>query len=73
MFALTTKENVILFHQQYYSQIDGVAMGYPLCPTLTNIFLCYHKTTGLKHCLKSFKPTYCKRYFDDFFVLLVKP
>ena len=29
MLPLTTKENVILFDQKYYSQIDGVAMGSP--------------------------------------------
>ena len=27
MLSLTTKENVILFDEKYYSQIDGVAMG----------------------------------------------
>ena len=42
MLSLTTKENVILFDQKYYSQIDGVAMRSPLGPTLANIFLCYH-------------------------------
>ena len=42
MLSLTTKENVILFDQKYYSQIDGVAMGSPLGPTFANIFLCYH-------------------------------
>ena len=45
MLWLTTKENFILFDQKYYSQIDGVAMGSPLGPTLADIFLCYHKTT----------------------------
>ena len=37
MLLLTTKENVILFDQKYYSQIDGVAMGSLLGPTLANI------------------------------------
>ena len=32
MLSLTTKENVVLFYQMYYSQIDGVAMGSPLGP-----------------------------------------
>ena len=45
MLSFTTKENVILFDQKYYSQIDGVAMRSPLGPTLANIFLCYHETT----------------------------
>ena len=47
MFSLTIKDNVILFDQKYYSQIDGVAMESSLGPTLANIFLCYHETTWL--------------------------
>ena len=72
ILSLTTKESTILFHQKYYSQIDGVAMGSPLGPTLVNI-LCYHETTWLKNCPKSFKPVYDKRYVNDIFVLFEKP
>ena len=53
MLSLTTKENVILFDQKYYSQIDGVSMGSRLGPALANILLCYHKTTWLKSYLKN--------------------
>ena len=73
MLSLTTKENVILFDEKYYSQIDGVAMGSPLSPTFANIFLCHHETTWLKNCPKAFKPVYYKRYVDDIFVLFEKP
>ena len=72
MLSFTTKENVILFDQKYYSQIDGVAMRSPLGPTLANIFLCYHETTWLKNCPISFKPVYYKRYVDDIFVSVGK-
>ena len=61
MLSLTTKEKIILFDQKYYSQLDGVAIGSSLGPTLTNIFLCYHETTWLKDCPKSFKQVYYKR------------
>ena len=44
MLSLTLKESAILFDNKYYSQIDGVAMGSPLGPTLANIFLCYHES-----------------------------
>ena len=70
MLPLTNKENVILFDQMYYSQIDVVAMGFPLGPTLANIFLCYHETTWLKNCPKSFKPLYYKRYSMTFLYCL---
>ena len=73
MLSLTTKENVVLFDQKYYSQIDEVAIGSPLGPTLANIFLCYHETTWLKNCRKYFKPVYYKSYVHDIFVLFGKP
>ena len=60
MLSLITKENVILFDQKYYSQINGGAMGSPLGPTLDNIFLCSHDSTWLKICPKSFKLVYYK-------------
>ena len=43
-----------------------------LGPALANIFLCYHETTWLKSCPKSFKPVYYKRYVDGIFVLFEK-
>ena len=73
ILLLTTKENVILFYQKYYIQIEGVAMGSPLGSTLANVFLCYHETTWLRNCPKSFKPVYYKRYVNDIFVLFEKP
>ena len=73
MLLLTTKENVILLDQKYYRQIDGVAMGSPLGPTLADIFLCHHETTWLKNYSKTFKLVYYKRYVDDSFVLFEKP
>ena len=58
MLSLTLKESVILFDNKYYSQIDAVAMGSPLGPTLANTFLCYHERNWLKDCPKDFKPVY---------------
>ena len=48
MLSLTLKESIILFYNKYYSQIDGVARGSPLGPTLANIFHCYHESNWLK-------------------------
>ena len=73
MLSLTLKESIILFDNKYYSQIDGVAMGSPLGPTLANVFLCYHESNWLKDCPKDLKPVYYKIYVDDIFVLFNKP
>ena len=58
MLSLTLEESIILFDNKYYSQINGVAMGSPLGPTLENIFLFYHESNSLKVCPKDFKPVY---------------
>ena len=52
---------VFLFDLKYYSQIDGIAMGSPLGPTLVNIFLRHHETTWVKNCPEAFKPVYYKK------------
>ena len=69
LLELATKESLILFDNQYYKQIDGVAMGSPLGPTLANIFLCHYEEMWLDNCPKQFKPEYYRRYVDDTFVL----
>ena len=50
-------------------QIDGVAMGSPLGPTLANAFLVYHQKNWLEHCPVEYGPLYYRRYVDDIFVL----
>ena len=73
MLSITTKTSTILFNSNYYNQIDGVAMGSPLGPTLANAFLCSQKTIWLNECPMEFKPVYYKRYVDDIFVLFRSP
>ena len=46
MLSLITKENVILFDQKCYSQIDEVAMESPLGPTLANFIYAITKLRG---------------------------
>ena len=72
MLSLTTKESIILFHMQFYGEIDGVAMGSPLGLTLANLFLCHHEKKWLNDCPNNFKPVFYKRYVDDIFVLFKK-
>ena len=68
-----THEPWFIFNQQFYQQIDGVAMGSPLGPTLANIFMSYHEKSWLENCPISFKPVYYKRYIDDIFVMFTSP
>ena len=70
LLTLATTESFILFNARYYQQIDGVAMGSPLGPTLANIFLCHKEEQWLNNCPHAFKPIYYRRYVDDIFVLL---
>ena len=70
ILTIATKESFILFNGAYYQQLDGVAMGSPLGPTLANIFLGYHEEKWLADCPSEFKPAYYRRYVDDIFILL---
>ena len=69
LLELATKESLFVFNKEYFRQIDGVAMGSPLGPTLANIFLCHYEEKWLNSCPKQFKPTYYRRYVDDIFCL----
>ena len=69
LLTLATKESHFLFNNTLYKQVDGVAMGSPLGPTLANAFLAFHEKQWLKDCPKEFKPVYYRRYVDDIFVL----
>ena len=69
LLTLAVKNSCFLFNGEYYEQVDGVAMGSPLGPTLANIFLCHHEESWIKKCPKQFKPEYYNRYMDDTFLL----
>ena len=40
------KESYFIFNDILYKQIDGVAMGSPLGPTLANTLLCFYEKSG---------------------------
>ena len=61
------------FEGKIYKQIEGVAMGSPLGPTLANAFLCFHEQIWLNECPDEFKPAYYRRYINDIFVLFRSP
>ena len=69
LLETATSESSFIFDFLLYKQIDGVAMGSPLGPTLANAFLCHYEKEWLENCPSFFKPVVYKRYVDDIFVL----
>ena len=70
---LCTKNNLFLFNNQLYMQLDGAPMGRSISPILANIFLCHQEENWINDCPPEFKPiSYC-RYVDDTFALFNNP
>ena len=69
LLSLATKESYFIFNGLLYKQIDGVAMGSPLGPSLANAFLSYHEKSWLNNCPQEFKPVFYQHYVDDIFIL----
>ena len=65
----TMSESLILFSKEFYKQHGGVAIGSPIGPTLTNVFVYYHEKIWLQNCPSKFKPVIYRRYVDDTFLL----
>ena len=51
------------------NQIDGVAMGSPLRPSLVNIFMCALERKFHDNCPYEFKPSLYRHYVDDTFCI----
>ena len=68
LLMLAAFESFFVFDGEYYIQVDGVAMGSPLGPTLANAFLCYYEKKWLRECPETFLPNVYKRHVDDIFV-----
>ena len=69
LLSVATKDSHFIFDDTLYEQINGVAMGSPLGPTLANTFLVYHEKNWLENCPVEYRPLYYRRYVDDIFVL----
>ena len=50
LLSLAT-ESSFIFNESWFKQIDGVAMGSPLAPTLANAFLCFMEKGGQNNAL----------------------
>ena len=72
LLTLAVKSSCFVFNDTYYQQIDGVAMGSPLGPTFSNLFLVYYEQKWLMNCPLQFKPKFYRRYVDDIFLMFDK-
>ena len=57
----------------YMSKSNGLGMGLPHSPTLSNLFLSFHESVWLDNCPLDFKPVLYRRYVVDCFLLFRKP
>ncbi|XP_065663335.1 uncharacterized protein LOC136085793 [Hydra vulgaris] len=64
LLQISTSGSHFLFNGKFYDQLDGVAMGTPLAPTLANMFIGFHEQTWVNNCSSSI-PIFYKRYVDD--------
>ena len=69
LLEYATKKSFLLFNGSFYNQVDGVAMGSHLGPTLASVFLCHWEEIWPRKCPKQFAPKYYKRFMDDTFML----
>ena len=58
LLSLATKESYFFVNKFLYKQIDQVAIGSPLKPTLNDAFLCFYDKITLEYCPDKFKLAY---------------
>ena len=66
LFMYATSMNHFLFKGCFYDQIDGVAMGSPLGPTLANLFMGHHEQRWIEE-FNECEVLMYRRYVDDIF------
>ena len=68
LFEFATSKTNFLFQGVVYDQIDGIAMGSALAPTLANLFMGYHEKRWLDD-YEDAGPSFYRRYVDDIFAV----
>ena len=58
LFRMALQNNFFNFDGKIYKQIDRVAMGTPLGPSLANAYLCFHEQIWFNDFSEDFKPVY---------------
>jgi hypothetical protein len=64
-----TNHTTFQFNSEYYSQIDGVAMGSPLAPLMADVCMNYILDEAMKRVKPSQQPSVLYRYVDDLFLV----
>ena len=67
LLRAAVRSNYFWFDGIVYQQVDRVAIGSPLGPSLANAFLAHYKKIWLINCPDHFKFVYYKRYVNDIF------
>ena len=65
LLGLAVRESYFMFDKKIYMQVDGVAMGSPLGPTLANVFMVHLEEIIMSKCPPNFKPVFYWRYVVD--------
>ena len=73
LLNIATKETFLMFNNNYYKQVDGLAIWYSLGPALANIFMCNFESKWLCNCPNDFKPMFYRRYIDDILMIYSSP
>lgn len=66
LFMFATSMTHFQFKGKFYDQVDGVAMGSPLGPTLANLFMGHHEQMWLNE-IENVEVLMYRRYVDDIF------
>ena len=69
LFKFCTSNTHFLFRNEYFEQVDGVAMGSPLAPILANLFMGHHENIWLRNYNAKSSPLFYRRYVDDIFAI----
>ena len=65
----SAKDNLFLFNEKIYKQVDGPPMGGCVSLTLAELVMGHYETIRPKNCPLEFKPVLYKRNVDNSFVL----
>ena len=60
LLELSLLDTYFIFDNMLYKQMNGLAMGQSVAPTLANIFLCFNEKSGLMNVLNSLNLFYTK-------------